>query len=152
MLRLLIRKARSLWRQPVFVRAWLIPVWFLLGIAKALIFALTFKRMFPWFGDKAGIQPMRPLIAPSQIAGARQIGRVIRMAARYTPWDSNCYPQAIVARLLLGIYRIPYALCFGVMRDSAVPGMQAHAWVTAGSVNEKSLSIHVMPFFTLLKS
>lgn len=131
----LIRKARSLWRQPVFVLAWLIPVWSLLGIAKVLILAVSFDRLCPWFGDRTGIEPLRPLIDPSQVSRAVQIGSVIRMASRYTPWNSNCLPQAIVARVLLGFYRIPYAMYFGLMRDPSTPGLQAHAWVAAGRVD-----------------
>jgi hypothetical protein len=131
----LIRKARNLWRQPFFVWAWLIPVWSLLGVARLLILAVTFKRLYPCFGDRAGIEPLRPLIDPWQVSRAVQIGRVIRMAARYTPWNSNCFPQAIVARVLLGLYRIPYAMYLGLMRDPSGPGLQAHAWVAAGRID-----------------
>ena len=63
-----------------------------------------------------------------------QIGRAVRLAARYTPWDSNCFPQAVVARLLLGLYGIPYALFFGLRRDPDSGAMLAHAWVAAGRV------------------
>lgn len=135
MLYRLIRKTRSLWRQPLFVWVWLVPVWSLLGIAKILILAVSFNRLAPWFGDKAGIEPLRPLIDPLQVNRAVLIGRVIRMAARYTPWNSNCFPQAIVARMLLGLYRIPYAMYLGLMRDPSNPGLQAHAWVTAGKID-----------------
>ncbi len=135
MTEILIRKARSLWRQPVFVWAWLIPVWSLLGIAKVLIFTVSFDRLCPWFGDKAGIQPLCPLIELSHVSRADQIGGVVRMAARYTPWNSNCFPQAIVALMLLGLYRIPYAICLGLMRDPSGSGLQAHAWVVAGRIN-----------------
>ena len=131
----LIRKARSLWRQPLFVWAWLIPVWCLLGIAKVLILAVSFNRMHLWLGDSAGNEPLRPLIDPLQVDRAVQISRVIRMAARYNPWNSNCFPQAIVARVLLGLYRIPYAMYLGVMRGPSDPGLQAHAWVTAGRID-----------------
>lgn len=135
MLDCLIRKARNLWRQPVFVWAWLIPVWYLLGISKVLILVVSFDRLYPWFGDSAGIEPLSPLIDPSQVGRAVQIGSVIRMAARYTPWNSNCFPQAIVARMLLGLYRIPYAIYLGVKRDPSSSGLQAHAWVAAGRIN-----------------
>lgn len=131
----LIRKASNLWRQPLFVWAWLTPVWLLLGVAKALIIAVSFKRISPLFGDSGGIDPLRPLIEPSQVNRAIQIGRVIRMAARYTPWDSNCFPQAIVARVLLGFNGIPYAMYLGLRRDPSGPGLQAHAWVAAGRID-----------------
>lgn len=62
------------------------------------------------------------------------IGRLIAMTSRYTPWDSNCFPQAVVARLLLGLYGIPYALYFGLRRDAESGELKAHAWVIAGKV------------------
>jgi len=63
------------------------------------------------------------------------IGRVVRLTANYTPWDSNCFPQAITARFLMGLYRIPYIFFFGLLRDPTNPsGMKAHAWVAAGPV------------------
>jgi hypothetical protein len=54
--------------------------------------------------------------------------------ARFTPWDSNCFAQAITARLLLGLYGLPYALYFGLKRDAGSMGMKAHAWVVAGRI------------------
>ena len=43
--------------------------------------------------------------------------------------------QAVTARVLLGLYRIPYVLCFGVRRDAAGQPMQAHAWVVSGRIH-----------------
>nr|WP_230681343.1 lasso peptide biosynthesis B2 protein [Paracidovorax cattleyae] len=62
---------------------------------------------------------------------AQQIGRTLRLAARHTPWQSNCLAQALAARCLLGVFGIPHAVCFGVARLDASQ-LQAHAWVVAG--------------------
>lgn len=74
------------------------------------------------------------MVGSAQEVRARQIGQTVRLAARYTPWDSNCFPQAVAARLLLGLYGVPYAIYFGLMRDPDSPDMKAHAWVAAGRV------------------
>lgn len=134
MLSLLIRKSRSFAHLPLFTRLWLLPLWLMLGIGKALIFTLSFHRLAPYLGQDMGITPWVPLLDPVQQARALQIGRAVRLAARYTPWDSNCFPQAVVARLLLGWYRIPYALYFGLNRDAQTREMKAHTWVCAGRV------------------
>lgn len=110
------------------------PAWVLLGLAKALIFTIPFKRLAPRLGVHAGASPWIPLLLPSQEKKALQIGRLVQLAARYTPWDSNCFPQAVVARILLGLFGIPYALYFGLMRDVATSEMKAHAWVSAGRI------------------
>lgn len=128
----LIQKIQILRRQPFFVWLWMLPVWSLLGLAKVLILTVSFKRLHPWLGDSAEIKPLRPLIDPTQCNKAKRISHVIRIAARYTPWDSNCFPQAIVARIVLGLYKIPYAMHLGVKRDPADHALQAHAWVCCG--------------------
>ena len=129
------RQASTFLRQPRFIQAWFLPVWVILGIGKALIFTISFRRLAPRLGHRSGIAPWVPLLNPAQEARARLIGRVVRLTANHTPWDSNCFPQAIAARVLLGFYRLPYSLFFGLMRDPADPaGMKAHAWVAAGRV------------------
>ncbi len=134
MLVICLRKLRSARRAPRFVLLWLLPVWLLLGLARLLIQGLTFARMAPHLGHAMGTAAVLPLLtAPKQVQ-ARLIGRTVQTAARYTPWESNCFPQAVVARLLLGLYRIPYTLCFGLMRGPASGEIQAHAWVAAGPV------------------
>lgn len=134
MLSLLLSKARSFLRQPLLSQIGFVPVWLFLGVAKALIFTVSFRRLAPRLGVSAGISAQVPLLDPTQEARALQIGRLVRMTARYTPWDSNCFPQAVVARLLLGLHDIPYALYFGLMRDPMSAEMKAHAWVAAGRI------------------
>lgn len=121
-------------RRPVFIQAWLLPVWFLLGMAKLAIFTVSFRRLLPFIGQPAGALPWVPLLSAASEARARQIGEVVRTAARYTPWDSNCFPQAIVSRLLLGLYGIDYCVFFGVRRGSGQDPFDAHAWIAAGRV------------------
>jgi hypothetical protein len=133
-MRLLLRKLKSFAHQPPFARLWLLPVWCILGFCKALIFIVSFRRLAVHLGHPSGTCPWVSCINASQEERAREIGRVIRLAARYTPWQSNCFPQAIAARLLLGFYRVPFTLCFGLMRDATSGEMKAHAWVTAGRV------------------
>lgn len=129
------RKAATFLRQPLFIQAWFLPLWLVLGVSKALIFTISFRRLAPRLGHKADIAPWLPLLTPADEARALLIGRAVRLTAKYTPWDSNCFPQAIASRLLLGLYGLPYILYFGLMRDPDDPaGMKAHAWVAAGRV------------------
>jgi hypothetical protein len=127
-------KLSSFRRLSRWSKCWFLPVWLLLGAAKICIVLISFRRLAPRLGVMAGILPWVPLIEPSQEARALQIGRVVRLVARYTPWDSNCFPQAVVARLLLGLYGVPYLLAFGLARDVEDRQMKAHAWVAAGRI------------------
>ncbi len=128
------RKALTFWQQPLFTKLWFVPAWFLLGISKALIFTFSFRRLAAHLGTWAGATPWVPVLTPAQEDRAKLIGRTVKTIARYTPWNSNCFPQAITARLLLGVYSIPYAIYFGLMRDATSPHMQAHAWVASGRI------------------
>jgi hypothetical protein len=82
-----------------------------------------------------GKRAISPLLNPSQHIRANQIKKTIRIAARRTPWLSNCFTQALAARFLLGLYRIPYALYFGFSRNSKTNEFMAHAWIVSGKVN-----------------
>lgn len=149
----LIRKARNFLQRPLFEQCWFLPAWVLLGLSRLAIITLSFRRLAPRLGHRAAAAH-EPQVAGADEARAAAIGRTVSLAARYTPWESNCFPQAVAARLLLGLYRIPYALLFGLAPAapagntslgaggaegfSGAPDrdrpMQAHAWVTAGRI------------------
>ena len=134
MLSILIRKAQNFARRPWFEKAWFFPVWILLGASRLLILLIPFRRLAPRLGVHTGVAPWVPLVAPHCEARAMSIARVVQMAASHTPWNSNCFPQAVTARVLLGIYDVPYSLFFGINRDTADAMLSAHAWVAAGRV------------------
>jgi hypothetical protein len=125
---------RNFARRPLFEQAWFIPAWLLLGASRFVILFISFRRLAPHLGTHMGAAPWVPLLDARREARARSIGRVIKMSVRYTPWESNCFPQAVTARVLLGLYDIPYCIFFGVTREPGSAEMQAHAWVAAGRV------------------
>ncbi|WP_200231277.1 lasso peptide biosynthesis B2 protein [Rubrivivax gelatinosus] len=114
-------------------RGWFVLGWLLLGLGRAAVQLVAFKRLAPWLGQAAAPQRPLPLAADVQ-ARAQRIGRLLRLASRHTPWGSNCFAQALAARWLLGLAGVPCSVCFGLRRDAAGAPLQAHAWVAAGSV------------------
>lgn len=133
-MRIVLTKLARFARRPAFIQAWTVPVWFLLGMGKLAIFSVSFRRLLPFLGKSAGVVPWVPLLPPAGEARARQIGEVVRMVSRFTPWESNCFPQAIVSRILLGLYGVDYCLFFGVRRGRGQDAFDAHAWITAGRI------------------
>lgn len=129
------RKFLSFLRQPAFIKIWFVPLWISLGLAKILIFLVSFKIIAPYLGVNLGLSPPVSYLLRDEEQRAILIGRAVRLAAKYTPWNSNCFPQAIVARALLGFYRIPYVLYFGLRLASTAAELEAHAWVCAGKVS-----------------
>lgn len=118
------------------VLAGLAPLAFVgLGLARAAVLLLPFPRLSRWLGASIGAVALMPLATPAQMRRASLIGRVIGKMARYTPWNSNCLAQALLARMLLGALHIPYALHLGLLPKAVAPGETlAHAWVVCGRV------------------
>ncbi len=129
-----LQKLRTFHAQPWFVQVWAGPTWVLLGIARFLVLTVSFRHIAQRLGGDAGLNAWVPLASPVQEQRAVQIRRTIALVAKNTPWTSNCFAQAIAARVLLGVYGVPYMLYFGTRLDPQRNEMQAHAWVAAGRV------------------
>lgn len=113
----------------------LLPLaWLLLGVFRVIILLIPLKRLAPLFGRDAGIDPWLPLVTSPQISRARDIRRAVALAVKYSPWSPNCYPQALTARVLLRLHRIPHVLFFGLARSANAGGLDAHAWLISGPV------------------
>lgn len=117
----------------------MLPVAFvLLGASRLAILSLPFKHLVAPLGRPHGVAPVVPLVNGSALRHARRIGWVVRTAARWTPWSSNCFAQALTSALLLRRLRIPHAIYFGLTRNDRPHngqrhcGLDAHAWVAAG--------------------
>jgi hypothetical protein len=131
----LIPKVRSFLRWTWFEKALLPAAWLLLGASRLVILTVPFRYLAPRLGDQFGVSPWVPLLGSRSEARAKSIGRAVRSAADLTPWESNCFPQAVTARILLGLCGVPYGFFLGVARDSeSSSGINGHAWVAAGRV------------------
>ena len=134
-MRVVVRKLRSFVALPRFVQAWMLPTYVLLAVARVAVLTVPFRVLAPCLGQHCGLASWVPLVDARQRYRARRIGQVVRLAAGYAPWDANCLAQAIAARVLLTLHRIPYAMFFGVKFDGAgTRQMLAHAWVASGPV------------------
>lgn len=128
----LLVKLRRFWHRPWFERLWFLPVWGLLGAARLAVLLVPGRYLL---GRVAGAVPLSLRPTSAQLVQAQRIGRVVRSAAAYTPWNSNCLAQALVARLLLNLHGIPHILFLGLSRHHLkAGGLMPHAWVMAGRV------------------
>jgi hypothetical protein len=130
---LLKRKIQSFTRLSTLSVLLLVPAYGLTGLARSMVLLVPFKRIAPYLGLHLGVQAVIPLLNTKQLRRAISIGRAVRIAAQYTPWNANCQAQAITARVLLGLFCVPYSLLYGVAKDTA-QDMKAHVWVCAGPV------------------
>ena len=86
---------------------------------------LTCHRSLP---DAGGISAM-------QRAEARELGSLVAIAARYSPWRGRCLIQVLVLQQLLAQRQIPGFFCLGVRKaDDTAKALDAHAWLQCGDV------------------
>ncbi|MGY2875588.1 hypothetical protein ACVW00_002778 [Marmoricola sp. URHA0025 HA25] len=111
-----------------------VVAWTLLGITRFAILVLPFSVVRRVLGEHRGATTTGAVAALDDATAIRaaRIAATIGFAARHTPWRSECYPQALTARALLGGARVPHVVSFGVRRDGGQ--LVAHAWVHAGEV------------------
>ncbi len=113
----------------------IIKAWFLLGWVRAAILMTSFKRLtcelehHPQHASGAQLDEQ-------QMVKADKIGRLVAIAARYTPWESLCLVQVLVVQRLLAQEHIPGQFYLGVRRESESNvdpnGLSAHAWLQCG--------------------
>lgn len=133
------RKIRTAASLPPRDKAWFAMLYPMSGLVRAALLLLPFRRLARFLGVPHGNIQLTPLATPDQVRLAARIGAACALVARYTPWQSLCLVQAVMAKTLLDHYRIPYALYLGVSKPGAragtqgeVPGLKAHAWVAVG--------------------
>ncbi len=130
---MLRRKLKTLAGFNLHQQMWLIPLFFLSGLMRLAILALPFRWISPWLGQYYRNITLTPLATEEQQLFSRQIGMVIRAICKYTPWQSKCLVQAMLARIILHQYGIPHIIYLGLARsDTSESGLEAHAWVNSG--------------------
>lgn len=111
----------------------LAAAWSLLGFSRLLILLVPFRVVRRLLGEhRPAAEPVFFAVNQLELARAERIGVIVQVAARHTPWKSECYPQALTARAFLVLRRIPHQVCFGLRREDGE--LVAHAWVLVADV------------------
>ena len=112
-----------------------IKAWFLLGWMRAAILMTSFKRLTRALDHHPQL-PRGTILNRQQLVRADRIGKLVAIAARYTPWESLCLVQVLVVQRLLAQQHIPGQFYLGVRRGSENNtdplGLSAHAWLQCG--------------------
>lgn len=109
-----------------------LAAWSLLALSRLAILLLPFRLVGRALGEHRDprSEASTAVLDDKTLLRAARIGATVRLAARHTPWRSECFPQALTARILLGLARVPHVVSFGVRRDG--DALVAHAWVHVG--------------------
>lgn len=104
-------------------------VWVLLWPARLAVLAVPLRVFSRFLGKDLGVEGTSPSVDPESREKAERIADAFTMALRYSPESANCYPQAIVAHMILSLRGVAHALFFGLHREESGAEMEAHAWV-----------------------
>ena len=103
-----------------------------LGVARLAILTLPLRRIRPYLGQHFLQSNIKE--SPQTLKRARRIGWAVRTMSHYTPWTSNCFPQAIAAKRMLQRRQIKSTLYVGFSKEGKVEAndFEGHAWLRCG--------------------
>lgn len=111
----------------LFLRAWL-----MLGWLRIALMCVSFKQLSASLTHHRQ-KPATTRLCAEQVHLATHIGGMVARAGRFTPWQSSCLAQVMVAQRLLARRGIPGQFYLGVSRGNALradPTLPvAHAWL-----------------------
>ena len=102
------------------------------GVARLMILLLPFRWLAKFLGEHKGNKEINSCTCTRQKEKSLLIAKIVRQVVPYTPWESKCLVQALVASQLLKFFKVPYVVYFGLRKDSG-DKLRAHAWVVSGS-------------------
>jgi hypothetical protein len=104
--------------------------WLRLGAARFSILTVPFAKLSMDWGTPM-LETFRE--SPPDQAYVERVKWAISTASRYTPWKSNCLPQAITGKQMLQKRGLRSTLYFGLLRDRKGE-VAAHAWLRCGNM------------------
>jgi hypothetical protein len=122
----LIRKIKSFADTPASFKWIFLKAWFLSAFVKITLVFLPFSRVMKWKGQPGKETPTLP--DPRTDEYRRMLQSAMRLVALYTPWKSECYTQALTAKIILQQRGMPATIYIGFRRDRT-GAYEGHAWL-----------------------
>ena len=97
-----------------------------LAVARMMLIITPFKQLSAKFSAKPHADSVDP--DPDYL---RRVSFAVSAAANNVPWRSDCFPQAIAARILLNRKGYDSTIHLGVERTGSNT-VAGHAWLTCG--------------------
>lgn len=106
----------------------ILEAWCLLAFARILLLLLPFRKLAPLLGKKSSPEKEQPYHS-SHHTRLSHISSAILSAAAYSPWRTQCFEQALAARLMLRFRGLATTVFFGVSKSKKKGNFNAHAWL-----------------------
>lgn len=135
--RRLTKWLRLSWRERLLLGEALL----LLGLGRATVLFVPFKRVAPHLGV-AQQETSLDISATSAQHTAKDVSKAILLASRFTPWNSNCFAQALAGHVMLRRRDHANTLYLGVRKEGVRKEgvrkeggtLAAHAWLRHGNL------------------
>lgn len=127
----IIKKGKKLWWMDINTKWIVVQTFFLSGIVRLLLLKMPFKKLQPYLGIPNEESSKDKLQQEYEVA--EKIRWIVDRVSDYTPWESKCLVQAIVAQYLLKKKHISTTLYLGVCRAESGE-LKAHAWLRCGEM------------------
>lgn len=124
----------QLWVLPLYCKFMCSCSFLLLALFGLIVKILPMPFFLFYFGSYHGTLKMSIVLNDKQKNLALNIGRMIRLTAKYIPWNCTCLPQALVAIFWCKLLNIPYVFYIGLCRGSIEKknNYLSHAWLMSG--------------------
>jgi len=115
-------------------KRYFLEAYLMLGLIRFAILTRPFKSLTRDLIQSPAAAEI-PTVTLRQQKQAETIGRMVRIAAAHTPWESACLAQSLTVQKMLYRRQIPGVFYLGASRDREGSGeMKAHAWSQCGDV------------------
>lgn len=145
----LFRKLGTLTRLPVSTVFLFVKATFISAVVRFTLLFLPFSRVLKWLGV-TNVETPKDL-PDADMGYVQKVKTAVWLCNKYTPWKTECYVQALTARLLLRSKNIPSTIYIGFYRDRQQT-MKGHAWLRSGSLivtgNKTHTTFQVHSYFS----
>ena len=119
-------------RRPLADKVLVVEAYVLLGVTRVLVRFLPFRQLERLLGTRLAESPTE--LGDAERIVARRVVWAVRGVHRYTPWKSDCFPQALTAKLMLRRRGVASTLYLGVAFTQSRADLMAHAWLRCGGI------------------
>ena len=102
------------------------------AIVRVVITFFSASVRLHWMGKPVDLQHQMSDPNADQLTTLRAVKLALTRCDRYVPWNTECYTQALTARIMLRRRQIPMLLYVGFKKQEDEP-LQGHAWTSCGS-------------------
>jgi hypothetical protein len=102
------------------------------AIVRVVITFFSAAVRLHWMGKPVDLQHQMSDPNADQLTTLRAVKLALTRCDRYVPWNTECYTQALTARIMLRRRQIPMLLYVGFKKQEDGP-LQGHAWTSCGA-------------------